>query len=441
MRIVDLIELKREGGRLPQKEIVNLFDAYLANQVKPYQISALLMAIYFKGMVEEELIEWTEAMMSSGDVMNFSHLDGVKVDKHSTGGVGDKISLPLAPLLGACDLYVPMISGRGLGHTGGTLDKLESIQGFNTRFDGEGFERLLLQNRVGLIGQTERLVPIDRRLYALRDVTATVPSIPLIASSIMSKKLAEGTEHLVLDVKVGAGAFMKTLDEARTLAETCIRLGHGMGRNVRALLTQMDQPIGVMIGNALEVRESVEVLRGGGPADTRALTLALVEELLEMAGRDPNIAKERLDSGAAYDLFCEIVKAQGGDVEMVRDLSKLPTAPQKTAVRAPRSGVVQGLNARDFGDASALLGAGRMTAEDEIDPRVGIELNVKVGDTIQEGDPIAWLWHDTKGLESAQEKVLAACQIGDEPTAKLPLMIERVSMTGASPYTSTLSAR
>jgi len=433
-RVVDLIELKREGGSLPKREVLALFESYLAGDVEDYQMSALLMAIYFRGMETEELVAWTDAMMRSGDVFDWSQLPGHKVDKHSTGGVGDKISLPLAPLLGACGLIVPMISGRGLGHTGGTLDKLESIRGFNTQQDAAAFGELLASVGVGLIGQTERIVPVDRRLYALRDVTGTVPSIPLIASSIMSKKLAEGSERLILDVKVGAGAFMKTLEQARELAQTCIALGVGIGRDVRALITQMDQPLGAMVGNALEVKESIELLQGGGPEDARALTLALAEELLEMCGLDPSLARHKLDSGEAFERFCVITEAHGGDAAMLRDPSLLPSAPQRAPLLAPQDGYIASLDAFKVGKASSLLGAGRAVASDSIDPRVGFELLKKTGDQVTKGEPIAWIEHAERGLEGAREGLLSAYTWSSTPVERPGLIHERVTSEGWGAY-------
>lgn len=433
-RVVDLIELKREGGALPQPEVLELFERYLSGEVKEYQMSALLMAIYFQGMETGELVAWTDAMMRSGDVFEWSHIQGHKVDKHSTGGVGDKISLPLAPLLGACGLVVPMISGRGLGHTGGTLDKLESIEGFNTQQDADAFERLLREVGVGLIGQTERIVPVDRRLYALRDVTGTVPSIPLIASSIMSKKLAEGSERLILDVKVGVGAFMKTLEQARELAQTCIQLGVGIGRDVRALITQMDQPLGAMVGNALEVKESIDILQGGGPEDVRALTLALAEELLLMCGLDPSLAAQKLDSGEAFERFCVITEAHGGASAMLKEPSSLPTAPHRVPLLAPRAGYVSALDAFKVGKASSLLGAGRAVASDSVDPRVGFELIKKIGDHVERGEPLAWIEHASRGFEEARDGLLEAYEWSDNPVERPTLIYERVTHDAVTAY-------
>jgi pyrimidine-nucleoside phosphorylase len=432
--IVDIIEKKRDGGKLSKEQIHFFFEGLIKNSFETYQTTALLMAIYFQGMQDDELITWTHAMMNSGDIMDLSHFNVAKVDKHSTGGVGDKMSLPLAPLLAACDLYVPMISGRGLGHTGGTLDKLESIRGFNTQYDFDGLLTLLEKNGVGMIGQTERLVPADRILYSLRDVTGTVPSIPLIASSIMSKKLVEGTEHLVLDVKVGKGAFMKDLESGRALAQTCIALGEGMGRKVHALLTQMDQPIGRYVGNALEVKESVLLLRGEGPQDSRDLILALAEELLKMTGKDPSLAQQKIDDRSALDCFYRMVEAQGGDLAMVKDLSLLPQASYRKAVTATCSGYIHEVNARKIGDAGVHLGAGRIKASDTVDFGVGIEVLAKVGDHVEKGDILAWVEHDNKGLTKALDCIQHAYKIQNEICAPLPLIYERITSEEVVPY-------
>jgi pyrimidine-nucleoside phosphorylase len=427
VRAVDLIIRKREGGILLQDEVKSLFKAFLDGEVPEYQMSALLMAIYFQGMETNELVGWTREMVDSGQSLDLSHLSLPKVDKHSTGGVGDKISLPLAPLLAACDLMVPMMSGRGLGHTGGTLDKLESITGFQTRLPPQELERLLRKVNVGMIGQTANVAPIDRELYSLRDVTGTVPSMPLIASSIMSKKIAEGTEHLILDVKVGRGAFMRTLEEGRELAQTCIALGEGMGRSVRALITQMDQPLGYMVGNALEVKESLDILSGEGPEDCTQLTLALAEELLEMVGLPRDLARQNLDNGAALDRFYQMVEAQEGNLDMVKSPDLLPRAPQRIPLLASRSGYVSVLDARMVGDAAVMLGAGRLIKSDAVDPRVGIELVAKVGSQVEEGAPLLWIHHADKGIAEASAKLLDAYVIQAEPNLEsLPLIYETV---------------
>ena len=426
-RAVDLIIKKREGQALGRGEIKTLFDRFLAGEIPEYQMTALLMAIYFQGMESSELVAWTTEMIASGRSIDLSHLAAPKVDKHSTGGVGDKISLPLAPLLAACDLLVPMMSGRGLGHTGGTLDKLESIQGFNTRHSPEGLEALLKQVGVGMIGQTEEIAPIDRELYALRDVSGTVPSIPLIASSIMSKKLAEGTEHLVLDVKIGLGAFMRDLEAGRKLAHACITLGEGMGRSVRAILTQMDQPLGIMVGNALEVKESIDLLRGEGPADAHALTLRLAEELLDMAGLPRERAAEQLNNGSALERFESMVDAQGGDARVIAQPELLPKAPQRIPLLSPRRGYVTQLDARAVGDAAVWLGAGRRIKSDKVDPRVGVELCAKVGSYVEAGEPLLWIHHDHRGFEAAKEKLLTAYQFSDDKPPPAPLIYEVIT--------------
>lgn len=426
MRAVDIIIKKREGKELEQAEVKALFKSFLAGEVPEYQMSALLMAIYFQGMQRDELVAWTAEMVNSGLALDLSHLALPKVDKHSTGGVGDKISLPLAPLLAACDLMVPMMSGRGLGHTGGTLDKLESIKGFQTLLPPSELERLLKEVNVGMIGQTKDVAPIDRELYALRDVTGTVPSIPLIASSIMSKKIAEGTEHLILDVKVGRGAFMQTIEDGRILAKTCIALGEGMGRSVRAMLTQMDQPLGYMVGNALEVKESIDILKCVGPQDSTDLTLALAEELLEMVGQKRELAREKLENGEALERFYQMVEAQHGDLNMVKSPDLLPQAPQRVPLLAPQSGYVSVLDAKEVGDAAVLLGAGRQIKTDDVDPRVGIELVAKVGDQVEKGEPLLWIHHDQKGLEEASSKLLSAYAIQDQPCSVPELIYETV---------------
>ncbi len=426
MRVVDLIERKRDGGQLTGDEIRTLIDAYTRDAVPDYQMAALLMAIFLRGMDADELAAWTDAMLRSGEVLDFSDIPGAKVDKHSTGGVGDKISLPLAPLVAACGVRVPMVSGRGLGHTGGTLDKLESIPGFSTRLPVERFREMVATLGISLIGQTEEIAPADRRLYALRDVTGTVPSIPLIASSIMSKKLAEGIDALVLDVKVGSGAFMRTVPEARRLAETMVAIGNGMGKKVVALLTDMSQPLGRTVGNALEVRESIEVLRGGGPADIRALTLALAEEMLRLGGADPAEARRALDDGRGLARFRQVVEAQGGDPRTVDDPDRLPRAAHVTPFAAPRDGYVTAIDARAVGVGAMCLGAGRARKEDAIAPGVGLVLEKRVGDRVARGEPLLFVHHDGVGLDACHARLSDAFLIGDEAPAPLPLVLERV---------------
>ena len=426
MRVVDLIERKRDGRALTGPEIAGLIDAYARDIVPDYQMSALLMAIFINGLDPTELTAWTGAMLHSGDVLDMGDIPGVKVDKHSTGGVGDKISLPLAPLVAACGVRVPMVSGRGLGHTGGTLDKLESIPGFSTNQTVEQFRGLVAKLGVGLIGQTAEIAPADKRLYALRDVTGTVASIPLIASSIMSKKLAEGIDALVLDVKVGSGAFMRTEADARTLAKTMVKVGERMGKRVVALLTNMDQPLGRTVGNALEVRESIDLLHGEGPADTRALTLALARVMLELAGLDPADAEVAMDDGRGLERFRQIIAAQGGDPRVVDDPDRLPTAPKVEPLKATHAGIITRIDAREVGIGALLLGAGRAQKEDDVDPRVGLVLDKRVGDRVEVGEPILWIHHADRGLDTARARLAAAYTIGDTPPTKRPLIIDRI---------------
>lgn len=425
-RVVELIAHKRQGGVLSEAEIRDLIAAYTRGEVPDYQMSALAMAIYFQGMTPAELAPWTDAMLHSGEVIDLDHLPGRKVDKHSTGGVGDKISLPLAPLVAACGVKVPMLSGRGLGHTGGTLDKLESIPGFRTDLSVTTFMAQVERLGVALIGQTGEVCPADKKLYALRDVTATVESIPLIASSIMSKKLAEGIDALVLDVKVGSGAFMRTEEKARRLAETMVNIGAGVGKKTIALLTDMNQPLGRMVGNALEVRESIEILAGGGPPDVRALTLALAEAMLELGGADKALATAALDDGRGLARFAEVIEAQGGDPRVCENPDRLPSAPHRVPFLAPRAGYISAIETTRVGLAAVSLGAGRATKEDTIDPRVGLELEVRLGDAVEAGQPLLWLHHDGRGLDAARAHLTAAYEIGPTAPAQRPLIIDRV---------------
>ena len=424
--MVELIALKRNGGQLEAADIEHLLDAYTRGDIPDYQMSALLMAIYYQGMVPEELGPWTQAMLHSGEVIDLSSLAMPKVDKHSTGGVGDKISLPLAPVVAACGAAVPMISGRGLGHTGGTLDKLESIPGFSTQLSEEQFIQQVGNLGVALIGQTGQICPADKKLYALRDVTATVESIPLISSSIMSKKLAEGIDSLVLDVKIGSGAFMKTIEDGRVLAETMVGIGSNMGKKVVALLTDMSQPLGVMIGNAMEVKESIEILQGGGPKDVRALTIALAEEMLTMSGLDPKQAERSLDDGSALKVFAQIIEAQGGDPRVCDDPNTLASAPNKVPYPAPSSGYVSAMETTRIGMASVALGAGRARVDDIINPAVGLEMATRIGDRVEAGDPLLWIHHADRGVDAARRHLDLAFSIADEAPDCLPLLLDRI---------------
>ncbi|MDH4168588.1 MAG: thymidine phosphorylase [Acidimicrobiia bacterium] len=432
MTAVELIERKRDGGALTEDEIRWFIAAYVAGEVPDYQMAAMAMAVFFKGLDGPELAVWTDAMLHSGDVLDLSGIAIPKVDKHSTGGVGDKASIPVAAMVAACGVAVPMMSGRGLGHTGGTLDKLEAIPGFTTALQPDQFVSFLGRTGLVLAGQSETLVPADRHLYALRDATGTVPSIPLIASSIMSKKLAEDLDGLVLDVKVGSGAFMTNLEDARALARTMVDIGATEGTPVVALLTGMDQPLGNEVGNASEMVESVAVLRGEGPDDLTELSLALGAEMLVLAGvaDRADAARRRLQtavtSGAALDLLARVVEQQGGDPAVIHDPTRLPVAPSHHIVEAPVSGTVTHCDARRIGVAAMRLGAGREKKEDDVDPAVGITVVAKVGDPVAAGDPMAVLHYRDEGrLARARAMAEPAWSIGD-PVEVPPLVIERM---------------
>ena len=434
MNAVELIQKKRDHGLLDKEEIAWLIRSYTSGAIPDYQMAAMAMAIFLNGLEQAELVEWTRAMLHSGDVLDFSAMTVPKVDKHSTGGVGDKVSIPLAPMVAACGVAIPMMSGRGLGHTGGTLDKLESIPGFTTELDPVRFRQTLDSCGLVLAGQSESLVPADRKLYALRDATGTVESIPLISSSIMSKKLAEDLDGLVLDVKVGSGAFMKVLDQARALAETMVGIGNGYGVKTVALLTSMDYPLGNEVGNANEVAESIAVLRGGGPADLVDVTMALGVEMLAVAGveSDPTTARARLEatrtSGRAMEIFARVIEAQGGDPAVTEDPDRiLPRAPHRTEVVADYAGHLQGVDALKVGVAAMRLGAGRERKEDTIDPSVGITLLVKPGEPIENGQPILSLsYRHPARLEEALSVLDGAIEIGDDEPGAKPLVLERV---------------
>lgn len=430
----DVLRRKRDGQALSDDEIRDFLAAYTRGDVPDYQMSALAMAIFFRGLDARELAAWTHAMLHSGDVLDLSDIPGRKVDKHSTGGVGDKISLPLAPLVAACGVKVPMISGRGLGHTGGTLDKLESIPGFRVDLDVERYRTLVRDVGACLIGQTARLAPADKKLYALRDVTSTVESIPLISSSIMSKKLAEGIDALVLDVKFGSGAFMREFEKAELLARTMVGIGRSFGKDVVALLTDMDQPLGCAVGNALEVIESVEILQGKGPADVRELTLALGAEMLVLGhvAKDEAEARRKLEAaiadGSGLRKFEQLTEAQGGDPRALTDFSRLPTARRRIDVPAPRSGFIARLQTDEVGRAAMLLGAGRQRVDSVVDPAVGLVLQKRTGDAIQAGEPIATLYvNDETPLDAARQRLIGAVEFSDAPPKPRPLVARRIA--------------
>ena len=435
MHAYETIKAKRDGRTLPPDEIRALVGGYVRGEVPDYQMAAFCMAVFFRGMSDAETGALTDAMLRSGDVLDLSDVPGLKVDKHSTGGVGDKVSIALAPVAAACGVVVPMISGRGLGHTGGTLDKLESVPGFQVRLPVERFRDVLAETGACLIGQTDRLAPADRKLYALRDVTATVESIPLIASSIMSKKLAEGIDALVLDVKVGSGAFMKRVEDAEKLAQALAGIGRSMGKKVVALLTGMDQPLGRAVGNALEVKEAVELLQGRGPPDLREVTLALAAEMIVLAGRAPTLdeareqARAAIRDGRAFLKLCQIVEAQGGDPDALGDHTLLPAAKGALEVRAPGSGNVQAIDAEAIGLAAVALGAGRARIEDPVDPGVGIFVHRKVGDGVRAGEPLCTVHYGDRGRETPEavaDRVLRAYQIGEHPLPPEPLILARI---------------
>ncbi len=427
----ELISAKRDGGALPPEAIATFLSDYARGRVPDYQMAALCMAICFRGLSGPELRAWTVAMRASGGSLDLSHVAGPKVDKHSTGGVGDKVSLVLAPLVAACGVRVPMVSGRGLGHTGGTLDKLAAIPGFRSDLSLHQAQDVVAELGLCFAGQTPALAPADGRLYALRDVTATVDSIPLIASSILSKKLAEDLDALVLDVKVGSGAFMKRQDDARQLARTLVDLSAALGCPAVAWLTDMDKPLGRAVGNALEVAEAVEVLQGGGPEDVLELTLALGSEMLCLGGVSPSPDDARrelaraLDDGRGLERLRAVVRRQGGDAKALE--GGLPRAAHCTDVLAPADGVVASVDTGALGRAAVLLGAGRRVAEDSVDPAVGFTVLRTRGDSVRRGEPLVRVHHQTDtSLAEVVARVQAAYRLGDVPTAPVPLLLERL---------------
>jgi len=429
VRAVDIIQRKRDGEGLSREEVAFFVDGYTRGRIPDYQASAFAMAVFFRGMTSAETVALTESMMRTGEVLDLSDLPGPRVDKHSTGGVGDKTSLILAPLAAAAGAYVPMISGRGLGHTGGTLDKLESIPGFRVGLSLKEFRETLRKCGLGLIGQTPEIAPADRKLYALRDVTATVESLPLIASSIMSKKMAEGIEALILDVKTGDGAFMKKFEDSKALAEAMVRIGRGMGKKVSALITDMEQPLGRTVGNALEVKESVETLQGHGPKDLESLSLELAAWMLHLGGIAPGLdaartrVRDALASGAGLRKFQEVIGLQGGDPRVCDDTSRLPQARETVELRSEAEGRVAGIACRTVGRAAMLLGAGRETVDSRIDPAVGVVLHKKVGDPVREGESLMTLHVNERGrLEEATALLRQAVRIAREAPPATPLV-------------------
>lgn len=425
MRMVDIIDTKRNGGTLSDEQLQFFVDGVVDGSIPDYQISALLMAIYFQGMTSSEQTSLTMKMMHSGERLDLHQIPGIKVDKHSTGGVGDKVSLPLAAMVAATGIPVPMISGRGLGHTGGTLDKLEAIPGFRVELSEQEFINQVAKEKLAIVGATGEVAPADKKIYGLRDVTDTVDSIPLIASSIMSKKIASGTDALVIDVKTGAGAFMKTLDQSRDLAHALVDIGKQAGLQCMAVISDMNQPLGNKIGNALEIEESIDVLKGKGPVDLTELVLTLGSYMVVMGGKakTPDQARQLLEQtiidGTAYDRFKAMVVAQGGDPRVMDDYQVMPQAKYQIPYLAKRAGVVTKLTADEIGTASMLLGGGRQKADDQLDYSVGIELHHKLGDRVEEGEPLLTIYSNRQEIKDVEQLLDESIEIsdhGEQPT-------------------------
>lgn len=430
MRMVDIISKKRDGHELTTEEINFFIKEYTVGNIPDYQVSALLMAIYFEDMTDQERAAMTMAMVNSGETIDLSAIHGIKVDKHSTGGVGDTTTLVLAPLVAALDVPVAKMSGRGLGHTGGTIDKLEAIKGFHVELTKDDFVELVNRDKVAVIGQSGNLTPADKKLYALRDVTGTVDSIPLIASSIMSKKIAAGADAICLDVKTGAGAFMKTDEEAENLAKAMVRIGHNVGRKTMAVISDMSQPLGYAIGNALEVKEAIDTLKGEGPEDLTELVLVLGSQMVVLANQAENLeeAREKLiavmKNGQALQKFKQFLENQGGDGSIVDAPEKLPQAKYQIEVPAKDEGFVSEIVADEIGIAAMILGAGRATKEDEIDLAVGLMLRKKVGDAVKIGEPLVTIFSNQEDVEAVKTKIYENIRISNE--VKPPTLIHKI---------------
>ncbi|AEI43829.1 pyrimidine-nucleoside phosphorylase [Paenibacillus mucilaginosus] len=427
MRMVDLIQKKRDGKELSSEEIGFIIEGYTKGEIPDYQVSALAMAIFFRDMTDRERADLTMAMVHSGETIDLSEIEGVKVDKHSTGGVGDTTTLVLAPLVAALGIPVAKMSGRGLGHTGGTIDKLEAISGFHVEISKEEFVKLVNEHKIAVIGQSGNLTPADKKLYALRDVTATVNSIPLIASSIMSKKIAAGADAIVLDVKTGAGAFMKSVDDAKELAQAMVRIGNNVGRKTMAVISDMSQPLGLAIGNSLEVKEAIDTLKGQGPKDLEELCFALGRQMVFLAGKAASLEeaeeklKEVIANGKALEKFREFIANQGGDPSVVDHPEKLPQAAFLIEVPAKTDGVVAEIVADEIGTAAMLLGAGRATKESEIDLAVGLMLNKKVGDAVKAGESLVTIHANRENVQEVVDMIYANIRIADQAAA--PVLI------------------
>lgn len=430
MRAVDLIRKKRDSGEHSREEIDFLISGYTRGEIPDYQIAAWLMAVWLRGLSRSESAALTEAMLHSGEILNLSEIPGKKVDKHSTGGVGDKTSLILAPIVAAGGLTVPMISGRGLGHTGGTLDKLESIPGFNVNLSLDQFRRVLRECGMGLIGQTAEIAPADKKIYALRDVTATVENIPLICASIMSKKIAEGIDALVLDVKTGSGAFMKKEEDAVNLAEALVETGKRVGKKVVALITDMNQPLGRMAGHSNEIIECIDVLKGGGPADLRELSIELSAWMFYLCERTKSVAEGRelaanlISNGKAIQKFKQGITLQGGDARIIDEPQRLPTARSHVDITSPAAGFVSNTDCENFGIALAMLGGGREKKEDRIDHAVGLEFHKRIGDKVEKGESLATIHYNSDArLAQAQSLIASSYKLSEAaPTEARPLI-------------------
>ncbi|ASK63286.1 pyrimidine-nucleoside phosphorylase [Virgibacillus phasianinus] len=433
MRMYDLIEKKRNGKVLSEEEIQYFINGYTNDEIPDYQVSALLMAIYFQDMAEDERAALTTAMVNSGDTIDLSNINGIKVDKHSTGGVGDTTTLILAPLVASVGVPVAKMSGRGLGHTGGTIDKLESVPGFHVEITSDEFVRLVNKNKVAVIGQTGNLTPADKKLYSLRDVTATVNSIPLIASSIMSKKIASGADAIVLDVKTGAGAFMKEFDDAKSLAEAMVSIGNRVGRQTMAVISDMSQPLGRAVGNALEVKEAVETLKGEGPDDLTELCLTLGSQMVLLAKKAKTIEEARsmlknnITNGKAFQQFKLFLEAQGGDAGVADRPEQLPQAAHKIELPAKTSGTVSEIIANDIGTAAMMLGAGRATKESKIDLAVGLVLHKKIGDRVKEGESLLTIHANDTNIENVKETLYQSISITSDSVNAPSLIYDMIT--------------
>ena len=432
MRMYDIIQKKRDGGALSEAEIKWVIEGYSKGEIPDYQVAALCMAIYFRGMNLEETTALTFAVRDSGDTLDFSDIKGLRVDKHSTGGVGDKTSLVVTPIVASLGVKVAKMSGRGLGHTGGTIDKLEAIPGFKTDLPIDEFKKIVNEIGIAIVGQSAELAPADKLLYALRDVTATVDSLPLIVSSIMGKKLAADDDCIVLDVKTGSGSFMKTLEKSKELAQCMVEIGKRAGKRVRALITDMDRPLGFAIGNSLEVVEAIETLQGKGPADLTELCIALASHILCLAEKGDyatceNMVKKAIEDRSALQMFADMVAAQGGDKEWILHPENFPKAAYSHEVKAEKDGYIIGVDTESYGVASLLLGAGRNTKEDVIDPTAGIMLCKKTGDFVKKGETLAILYSGKQsGFAASEARLLQATKLGDTAPEKAPLVLDVV---------------